>query len=220
MNSKLIKQIKKITYDLIGNSLANDFKSVKYDSKTKELTWEGNDSIDISFVLKSESYENIYNECLKRRAYNFCLIDGSLIQMMYRLDKRAKNIIAHRLAYLPNPNIELFSNNDNFEEDYYDSLDLFSEFIDKSSQPIPIRFDYDDSQEIYKECFHTYSHLTLGNYKDCRIPVSTPISPYKFIDFILRNFYSKKYIDFFEQCDLKFDNLLSENEKKILHINS
>jgi hypothetical protein len=219
MNSKLIKQMNKITYDLIGISLANDTNSASFNSRTKELAWTGNDSIDISFVLKSESYEDIYRECLKRRAYNICFIDGALIQIMYRLDKRNKNIIAHRLAYLPNPNIELFSNNDNFEEDYYDSLDLFSEFIDKSSQPIPVRFDYDNSQELYKECIHTYSHLTLGNYKDCRIPVSTPISPYKFIDFILRNFYARKYIDFFKQCDLRFDNLLSENEKKIFHIN-
>lgn len=220
MNSILTKQINKIIYELIGESLANDSNSVSFNSSSKELAWSSAEGIDISFVLKNESYEEIYNECLKRRAYNFIFIDGSLVQMMYRLDKRKKNIIAHRLAYLPNPNSELFSNNDNFDDDYYNSLDMYSEFIDKSSQPIPIRFDFDLNEDFYKECDHTYSHLTLGNYKDCRIPINSPISPYKFIDFILKNFYNRKYINFYDKCDIKFDDLLTEKEKKNIYISS
>jgi len=219
MNSILIKQINKIVIELIRISLANDTNSVKFNSNTNEISWASEGNIDISFVLKNEKYEDIYKESLNRKAYNICLIDGSLIQMMYRLDNRKKNIIAHRLAYLPNPNIELFSNNDNFDAEYYDTLDIYSEFIDKSSYPIPIRFDFDIKEELYIECNHTYSHLTLGNYKDCRIPINSPVSPYKFLDFILKNFYNKKYINFHEKCTLKFENLLSEKEKKVVHMN-
>lgn len=218
MNSIITKQINTIMSELIGNSLINEYNSCKYDNTTKELSWSSKEALNISYVLKNEDYRFIYKTCINKGAYNFIFIDGSLIQMMYRLDRRSKKIIAHRLAYLPNPNVEIYSNNENFDEEYYDSLDMFSEFIDKNSLPVPIRFDYDDNEDYYVECTHTYSHLTLGNYQNCRIPVTTPITPYKFIDFILKNFYHDKYINFHDKCDNKFENLLSDKEKEIIYL--
>lgn len=37
------------------------------------------------------------------------------------------------------------------------------------------------------------SHLTLGQYQNCRIPVTAPMMPFRFIDFVLRNFYHTVY---------------------------
>lgn len=217
MNRILIKQIKTITAELIKNSLVNIYNVGIYNNSTKELSWSSSEVFDISVVLKDSDYAEVYKICFEKGAYNFLLIDGSLIQLMYRLDRRSQNIIAHRLAYFPNPNVELYSNNENFDQDYYNSVDMFSEFIDKSSFPVPIRFDYDIDEEYYVEGTHTYSHLTLGNYKNCRIPVNIPLTPYKFIDFILKNFYSDKYINFHDKCNNRFDNLLSEKEQNNIY---
>lgn len=218
MNSLIIKQIRNITNELLKNSLINEYNMCSFNQKTKSISWSAEDPLDISFVLKDSDYEDIYKTCLQKEAYSFTFIDGSLIQLMYRLDKRSKNIIAHRLAYLPNPNAEIYSNNEDFDKTYYDSLDMFSEFIDKSSIPIPVRFDFDNDEALYIEGTHTYSHLTLGNYKNCRIPVSTPMTPYIFMDFILKNFYHNKYINFYDKCNTSFDCLLSKKEENIIHL--
>lgn len=51
-----------------------------------------------------------------------------------------------------------------------------------------IRADYNRDPEE-SELHHPYSHITLGGYKNCRIPVDRPISPMKFVKFIMEHFY-------------------------------
>ncbi len=55
--------------------------------------------------------------------------------------------------------------------------------------PFPVRYDYDGRDGRHEELAHPKSHLTLGQYECCRIPVSAPVTPYWFVDFILGNFY-------------------------------
>ena len=54
--------------------------------------------------------------------------------------------------------------------------------------PVIIRADYNRDPEE-SELHHPYSHITLGGYKNCRIPVDRPISPMKFVKFIMEHFY-------------------------------
>jgi len=71
------------------------------------------------------------------------------------------------------------------------------------------------------EVTHSKSHLTLGDAKDCRIPVSAPLTPYRFLDFILRNFYQTKKHDFIKnlpQGGIKILPSISEKEKNIMHV--
>ena len=83
-----------------------------------------------------------------------------------------------------------------------------------------LQFDYDPKSSIKIE--HPSSHLTIGQYKNCRIPVSLPITPNIFIDFILRNFYNTASNEY--QKDLAFDkiilfeNCIENEEKDLLHI--
>ena len=55
-----------------------------------------------------------------------------------------------------------------------------------------MRFDYDARDDQYRELAHPKSHLTLGQYRNCRIPVTAPLTPFRFIDFILRNLYDNE----------------------------
>ena len=65
---------------------------------------------------------------------------------------------------------------------------LYGDILNKSVLPVIIRADYNRDPEE-SELHHPYSHITLGGYKNCRIPVDRPISPMKFVKFIMEHFY-------------------------------
>ena len=216
VNKYITKQIKNITTSLIGTSFLIEHNHVS--DKNGVITWEG--FRDISFSLKNVSYDEIYFESLKERAFNFKLIDGALIQLMYECDD--KEIIKHRLTFYPKPNIERFQDNpQGFEETHFGNK-LFSDIYNRKVIAFPIRFDFDLDESKYVEHDHSFSHLTLGNYKNCRIPVSKPVTPCKFILFILRSFYFDRFKVFYTndsfKCDLSMDSLLTKDETEHLHL--
>ncbi len=69
--------------------------------------------------------------------------------------------------------------------------------------PFPVRFDFSDDPERFIEVHHPYSHLTLGQFKNCRIPVCAPVSPFVFGGFILRNFYNTVFRKYSENIPVK-----------------
>ena len=92
--------------------------------------------------------------------------------------------------------------------------------ISKNIYPFPIRFDFDFYNSIDVE--HPKSHLTLGQYKNCRIPVTSAVTPGQFLIFILRNFYSTFYNEHEEKfntirkCD-DMESSITERETCIPH---
>ncbi|MCB2183593.1 MAG: DUF2290 domain-containing protein [Desulfobulbaceae bacterium] len=140
-------------------------------------------------------------------------LDPLPLQIMYRFDN--EEIVAHRLAFFPSPFLEEFQNN---PEIYLDD-EMFAEVTMKNIVPFPLRFDFDSSDEIFQEIHHPKSHLTLGQYQNCRIPVSAPLTPYHFISFILRNFYNtayKKYCEKISPFHLFFNKTIAYQENKIV----
>lgn len=49
--------------------------------------------------------------------------------------------------------------------------------------PVPLRIDYDVSEGRHRPRTHPKCHLTLGERRTCRIPVSSPMTPCRFMDF-------------------------------------
>lgn len=90
----------------------------------------------------------------------------------------------HRLGYYPSPSYELYQN----DPELYDVDYIYGDILNKSVLPVIIRADYNRDPEE-SELHHPYSHITLGGYKNCRIPVDRPISPMKFVKFIMEHFY-------------------------------
>ena len=224
--SKILNELEKviinITRFLIEKNIIIDQKFPSKETKKNfKISWE--QSKDLSYVLKDQEYHILYREIVKNRDYNFMFLDGGIIQLMYKSDKNS--IIEHRLAFFPNPFYEQFAENIEFEETVYQSKNLSVEILDVNTIYVPVRFDFSIDEKRYEEIKHPYSHLTLGNYKDCRIPVSSIITPKLFIEFILRNFYYIKFKDIFNDWenlnDLKIynSNLLSNKEKRVLHLN-
>ena len=106
--------------------------------------------------------------------------------MMYTFADEA--LQRHRLAFFPAPHLEEFQNNPAI----YQDDEMYADVVARNIVPFPIRFDY-DVQEAHHGLDHPKSHLTLGQYQNCRIPVTAPMMPFRFIDFVLRNFYHTVY---------------------------
>ena len=100
----------------------------------------------------------------------------------------------------------------------YETDCIYSDIISKSVVSFPIRFDYNRNQIPN----HPRSHLTLGQFKNCRIPVYGPLCPNVFMNFILQNFYNSFFM---QNIGDKFKNsiinelTITSQETECLHIN-
>jgi len=141
------------------------------------------------------------------------LIDGGLLQMMYRF--AGDNPTRHRLAYYPSPSLRPFQE----DPDAYLRDELFVDIVSRRIVPFPLRFDFDESAA--RDVHHPQCHLTLGDVKCCRIPVSAPLTPRWFIEFVLRNFYQTDQNDFVRDLPahrLHFADTLTKSESRLMHV--
>lgn len=135
--------------------------------------------------------------------------------MMYRFE--GDRLRRHRLAYYPSSSLRSFQE----DPDAYMRDELFVDIISRRIIPFPLRFDFDDTDGVHKDVFHPKSHLTLGDIKDCRVPVTSPLTPRWFMEFILRHFYQTERHDFVRllpthQC--YFHSSISVNEARLIHL--
>ncbi|WP_248626275.1 DUF2290 domain-containing protein [Enterococcus cecorum] len=211
---RTIYQINQMTVDLIKMGICSEQNFPSINRQSGNITEIGISSADKSIFLKKISYSEMYAVLLETKNYNMKLIDGALITLLYRFEKN--NIIAHRLSFFPSPNIESFQNN---PEPYLED-EIYLDVLDKRVFPVPLRFDF-DSGEAFVPVYHPKSHFTVGQYEHCRIPVSSALSPFQFIDFIIRNFYyipkNKKTFNLTEFND-KFEKSIVSEEESMIHI--
>jgi hypothetical protein len=208
-------QISSITEDLIQSGLCNDqqFPCFRITGAAAEISYSA--TADLSVVLKNVPYEAIYTELLKSQSYNIRMVDGALIQLMYRFYN--ESISSHRLAFFPAPDLAEFQNN----ADLYEMDELYADVIARNVVVFPLRFDFDSSDELYRELDHPRSHLTLGQYRNCRIPVSAPVTPFTFIDFVLRSFYNtahRTYCGRIRPFKERFEATIADRETTVIHL--
>lgn len=143
------------------------------------------------------------------------MLDGALISLRYRF--KAGVICEHSLSYFPSPDLENFQN----EPEIYLEDEIYADVIARNIVPFPVRFDFSDDPKKFVDVHHPYSHLTLGQYENCRIPVDSPLGPLAFGGFILRNFYNTAFRKYSEQIPasaLAFSNTITTNERTIPHV--
>lgn len=184
----ILIQINKILQDLISCSLVVDQTFPSFRRGPEGVEYVDFGECDISIVLdENKSYHEIYDALHEKKNYTCKLVDGALIQLMYVFKKH--EISKHRLAFFSSPYLKKFQN----EPNYYDEDLMFSDMLQKNIVAFPIRFDFDAANKCGEKIPHPASHLTLGQYKNCRIPVSSPLTPSQFFNFILRNFYNTAF---------------------------
>ena len=212
---KLIEnEIKKITLKLVNKGLVvnQNWPEIFHEGDCIEIGWQGQKRTGLLF--KDVPYREIYDTIAKDRNFNFVFFDGSIVQILYRFSRN--NLISHRLAYYPCPDSgEFFSTV--FQDGGYESTEMI-DYLPKNELMLPLRFDFRFSNENEA---HSLTHIHLCNYQNCRIPVSSPITPSLFLDFVLRNFYPALFKDFHSTLNLKFNKIFKETitktESNILH---
>lgn len=205
----IFRQIEKITAKLIeiGLSAEQNFPSNQFG----RIAYLGMQ--DISIAMKNIAYEEIYKKLEETKNYNIKMLDGALIQMLYSFEDN--KLISHRLAFFPAPTLESFQN----EPELYENDEIYADILGRNIVTFPIRFDYDPDN--FEEIQHPKTHATLGQYKNCRIPVSEPLTPEIFITFLLRNFYNpafRKHPQKFIISSQRFAKTISDQEKSLLHL--
>jgi len=178
-----------------------------------EVTFPGGEHVSVA--LKDRSYKEIYDHLVQARAYNARMLDGALIQMMYLFGHGT--LQRHRLAFFSAPHLDEFQNN----PDIYLEDEVYADVVARNIVPFPLRFDYDVRDDVCRALVHPRSHLTLGQYENCRIPVSAPLTPVRFMDFILRNFYHtafSKYAEGLPRSRVAFESSISCSEERVIHV--
>lgn len=168
-----------------------------------------------SIALKNIAYEEIYLELERTEAFDIKLIDGGLLIIQYHF-AAAGNLVQHRLAYFPSPVLPSIDESPAL----YEQDELYGDVIARQLVRFPIRFDYAPGQA--QDIVHPVSHLTFGQYENCRIPVLGPLSPASFALFVLRNFYSRAYKrnkNVFDRKHLPIPQLttITDAERRISH---
>lgn len=135
--------------------------------------------------------------------------------MLYTFQRGA--LVKHALSFFPSPNLLEFQN----DPEIYMQDVLYAEVVDKNIVVSPIRFDFDPDN--YVDYHHPKSHLTIGQYKNCRIPVSAPLTPYQFLNFILRSFYNTAFHSYCNDIQPRaafFERSISDREQGFPHFRS
>jgi hypothetical protein len=215
ISTKIFRQIEKLTETLVRLSLCDHQNFPAMRNLQHGCCEIGISSHpDLGYALKNISYQEIYAELVRTQTYNLKMLDGALVQMVYRF--RNDIIESHRLAFFPSPNLEEFQNN----PDIYLEDEIYADIIAKNIVPFPSRFDFDCNN--FTEFEHPKSHVTLGQYKNCRIPASSPLMPYHFIIFILRNFYNTAFLKYSNKINPVVPSLFTEtittSERELIYI--
>ena len=208
------EQIQRLTAHLVETGLVDDQQfPVWRETDVVEITF-GNAGY-MSVALGGTPYAEVYSDFVRHRVFNAKLLDGALIQMMYLFADGA--LRQHRLAFFPSPHLERFER----DPESYEADRMYADIVARSVLPLPIRFDYDSRDERHVDLAHPKSHLTLGEYAHCRIPVTAPLTPHRFVDFILRSFYRTPSGDLaaaLPRLTGSFAGAMTPAERSVLHV--
>lgn len=175
------------------------------------------DDDEISIALRSRPYGEIFRQLAENNAFTVMMKDKALIQMMYMFVNG--ELLRHRLAFFPAPAYDQWEFNFGAPEVH----ESFSDSVDVGSVPFPIRFDFDGRAGVVHAPDHPKSHVTLGQYNGCRIPVTAPVTPSAFVNFVIRNFY---YSDFpkirnnLPDGDTVFPESILPGERETIHVST
>lgn len=210
----IFTQIQKLTADLISTGLCAkaNFSGCYRKGNVTEIRVKSKES---SIFLKSIPYEEMYRLLSERETYNIMMVDGAIISLYYLFNKG--KLRSHRLSFFPSPDLSSFQN----EPELYLEDILYADILDRRIVSVPLRFDFDIDVAVCRPVKHPISHLTIGQYKHCRIPVSSALTPYQFLNFIVMNFYHTAYEEFcdkfsvFKDC---FEDTIFDEERQIIYM--
>lgn len=168
-------------------------------------------------VMASIPYDQLHANLSERRAYDLRFLDGGLIQVRFEFEPfKGGELRRSRLAYLPSPDLTPFQQ----DPDIYLNDELFGSVVDVRAVTTPLRFDYDTRDAVVVDLHHPAAHVTLGQYPHCRLAASGPITPYYFVELVVRSFYRTKTsfpTDSLPHPRLEVPTTITANELALVH---
>lgn len=209
-------QIKKIMVYLAKVGLSDDQQAPILRRRRREASAEITfDNADlISRAMKATPYADVYDEFVRYRAFSVKLLDGALVQMAYAF--KDDTLARHRLAYLASPHHIPFLED---PKGYFDEEEHAP--TPATVDPMNVRFDYDSDPNRHRDVWHPKSHLTIGQYEHYRVPVSAPLTPVQFMEFVLRHFYCTETMDYvagLPRSSAFFPTSISREEQSVIHV--
>ncbi len=202
---------------LVGQGLADDQNTAYVDQiGVDHYLVRYSKEASFAAVLRNQTYVDAYRELRLARSFNILMLDGAMLQMNYEFV--SGELLRHRLAFLPSPDLLEYQNN----PELYEEELLYADVVDKGVVTVPLRFDFDGRPDVAIPVEHPRSHLTIGQYRDCRIPVSAGVTPRSFVDFVLASFYrsaSRNLQVTLPQPVLRFAGCIDQAERELVHVN-
>ena len=216
VSQRVVREINRLIASLVESGLADDQNSA-FEKRVSSKEWlvsiSGVDYLGSS--LKDVAYSELYESLVDSRSFNVKMLDGALIQLVYTF--RDSALLRHRLAYFPSPDLVEFQN----DPGLYEQERIYADVIAKSTVTVPVRFDFDARSGVPVNVWHPVSHVTIGQYEGCRIPVSAGVSPTGFFSFVLRSFYSEGTLAAgmsVPTITRLFPTAITNDERKLVHI--
>lgn len=181
---------------------------------------------------EKKQYEKYFHEDLSRyekkhlgmildRNFSFLMIDNSIVQCVYRFENF--KLTYQKMAFYQSP----FKMPYESHYQYYDQgeEDMVDGALKELGEIVSLRFDHEPRH--FKEVEHPNTHLHVGAYRNCRIPVNRPISAIIFFKMVIRNFYSISHDSFALFLDKnkgflkqeKYRESITKLENEYIHIN-
>lgn len=182
-------------YDLIKNKTGNG----------AEISWETkiNGFKNISYD-SSMPTETIRRNLLDNNQYCIQFYDGSIFSYQAIIVKN--KIVKSTIVF-----IKCYETNKNDEDKNWQDYQFDDGNDEKLGTPIYFRIDTDENE---KKEHHSICHMTLSNYKHCRIPLANKMSIQEALNFILNNFYNIYDINL---PRLVHERCIDDNECKEVH---
>ena len=213
---RVVQEINGATAALVESGLADD-QNPAFESQvgTDDYVVRYRRHGTVRSASRNTPYDDTYRELRRARSFNVLMLDGAMLQMEYEFHRR--RLVRHRLAFLPSPDLLEYQNN----PEIYTQERMYADVVEKGVVTVPCRFDYDSREGTAVELDHPVSHLTLGQYTACRIPVSAGVTPHAFVDFVLRSFYNtaSSVVDVrLPMPSLRFAACITPAERRTIHV--
>lgn len=212
------KELRGIVGYLVKESLADEARMSlrRYSVRGQFTRLDSKYWIDAPKVSSKKPYAAHYSEMLERGAYDVRLLDGALLQFQYEFTNQGE-LIRSIQRYLPSPELTPFRE----DSELYLKDELYGDVVGSNAVCVPVRFDFDSRAGVAQARTHPASHLTLGQYSHCRIAAAGAVTPYYFVEFLLRAFYQTSSMAFSDGMPAPLvpaEPKIHDDDRRYLHI--
>lgn len=222
MAEKLVDHFRRECIDLIGylveHSLVDDQNTPARRARGHGIVaLESDYWADPPRMQRKVPYAVLYDDLVDARAYDLRFLDGALAQVQYEFDSNGAKLRRARVAFLPSPDLTPYQE----DPGLYLHDEVYGDVVDPRVVPVPLRFDFDSRANVVKDFLHPHSHMTIGQYPHCRVPLSSALTPHFFVELILRSFYrtnTKLHTDTLPTPRVHMPKTITPKEERYAHL--